>query len=490
MDFLDPRKKRAHRRRIVVGYVLMAVAIGIGTFILLLESFGYDLYNRSGEIIQNGLVFVENKPLPADISVNGEPEGRTGKRLVLPEGEYDISLEREGYRPWQRNFRLLGDSVEQLTYPLLVPEELTPEDVRDYDAVPQLVTQSPDRRWAVVSQPGSLTNFDLVDLNDSQNKTTTISWPEAIINSAPGEHNMSLVEWSTDNRHLLVKHSFPGGEEFLMLDREEPAQSFNVNRAFPVAISEVALRDKKFDRLHILGGDGTLWLGEVGSNSLTPIADRVQAFKSHGTDVLIYVTTDEDTPDGNVVVRVREGDSEYDIRELAAQRRYVLDVARYDGRWYMTVGAAQDEVAYVYRNPRGQVSDDDERRPAPIAVLRLDGALSGLAFSASARFIGAQSGSEFSVYDAEHDRQYRFDTGLSMSDGYQARWMDGFRYAVVSEGRVVMFEFDGSNQQALSGSYGRFLPMFRRDNQFLFTLTPSEGRATLTRTSLLAPQDQ
>lgn len=490
MDFLDPKKKRAHRNRLVIGYVLMAVAIGIGTMVLLLEAFGYDLYRR--DVIQNGLVFVENKPRAANIFVDGKPEGRTGKRLVLPDGEYDFRLERDGYRAWQRTFRLQGDSVERLTYPLLFPDEITPADARQYDSPPRLVTQSPDRRWAVMLRHNSLTTFDVVDLNNRENPATTITLPEGVINTALGNHSFALVEWSTDNRHVLLRHVFPGGSEFLMLDRQDPAQSFNVGQAFPLTIAQVALRDKKFDRLHILGSDNTLWLGEVGSNQLTPLESDVQAFKSHGANVLMYVTTEEDTPEGRVAVNVREGSTTYTLRELPANRQYLLDITRYDGRWYMVAAAAEEKVAYIYRNPQSQLRGET-RRPAPAATIRLNDDLSHVSFSANARFIGAQSGSNFVVYDAEHDRQYRFDTKLKLPAGYKAQWMDGFRYAVVSDGKAAVFDFDGSNQHELIDSYSGFLPMFDRNNEFLYTLAPSvdvEGSAALIRASLLAPQDQ
>ncbi len=62
MDFLDPRKKRAYKIRLYIGYFLMAVALSIGTLILLFEAYGYDVNHKTGEVIQNGLVFVDSRP--------------------------------------------------------------------------------------------------------------------------------------------------------------------------------------------------------------------------------------------------------------------------------------------------------------------------------------------------------------------------------------------------------------------------------------------
>src|SRR5438128_1981144 len=98
MDFLDPKKQRAHMIRLIVGYVLIGVAILIATLILLYQAYGFGL-GKDGEIIQNGLVFVSTQPSGADIYIDGKhKDSRTNTRLQLPEGSYQLELRREGYR--------------------------------------------------------------------------------------------------------------------------------------------------------------------------------------------------------------------------------------------------------------------------------------------------------------------------------------------------------------------------------------------------------
>lgn len=492
MDFLDPKKKRAHSIRLLVGYFLMAIAIAIGTLILLLEAFGYDLYNTNGQVIQNGLMFIENKPQPAEIIVNGKPEGRTGKRLVLPEGNYDVQLRRDGYREWRRQLRLRGHIVERLTYPLLIPEELTTETQKTYLAPPPLATQSPDRRWLIVMQPGSNTRFEAIDLNDPEVLPAPFEIPETLFSRTGKVHKYSVVEWSNDNRHVLLRHDFEGGYEFAVLDWREPELSFNVDVLFNLPIKNVTLRDKKFDQLHLLDNSGNLWHGEAPAGRLTPLARQVISYKSHGTDVILFSTNQAAKKDESLVYVLKGGQS-YLLRRLPRDSQFVLDLARFDDKWYLALGSVKDERAFVYRDPFELLEAANDSLPAPVAVLKLDNQVTSLSFSANTRFIGAQSGSEFAIYDAEHERQYRFDTELKLPKGYKAAWMDGHRYAVVSEGQVVMFDFDGSNQQQLIGSRPEFLPFFDRDYENLYTLAPggSGSRQTVLQiTSLLTEQDR
>jgi hypothetical protein len=492
MDFLDPKKKKAHIIRLYIGYFLMAVAISIGTLILLFEVSGYDYDRKTGTVIQNGLVFVDAHPEQATIFLNGAQEGQTDTRLTLPANKYDFELRRDGYRTWKRSLQLDGGSIERMVYPFLFPEKLEPKDVQLFGSSPGLATQSLDRRWLLVQKPGGLTSFDMVDLGNAANPTTTLTMSESLFSAAAGEHKLEMVEWSADNRHVLIKHTFTNGTEFVMVDREQPTISFNINKTFNLAPSEVALRDKKFDQFHLLEKNGgILRHGDAKTKQLTLLANRVLAFKSYGDDTLAYVTEDG-AEAGKSLVALRRGDDIFKLRELPKGDGNVVDISRFDDRWYVAVGTTAENKVYVYREPFAALQQQKDRTPAPIAVLKLE-KLDYLSVSANSRFIGAQGGSTFAVYDSEHDRTYRYDTKLPLAAGYKARWMDGHRYMVVSEGQVAIFDFDGINIQKLSASDAAFLPFFDRDYDFLYTIGPSvtvQNKPALLKTPMRIPSDQ
>ncbi len=492
MDFLDPKKKRAHRIRLYVGYFLMAVALSIGTLILLYEAFGYDVNRKTGEVIQNGLVFLETHPEPASITVNGKPEGQTGTRLILPAGRYDIQLKRDGYRPWTRSFELEGSAIERLVYPFLFPEKLEPRDVQAYPAAPTFATQSLDRKTLLVQPTASLTRLDVIDMTGETSPATPLALPDTLFTAAPGEHRLSLVEWSADNRHVLLKHTFGTAFEFVMVDRDEPAQSFSVNKLFNVPITEAALVDKKFDRLHLLDANGgILRFADTRARTVALVANRVRSFKSYGDNVLLYVT-EEGAPADKALVNVRRSDTIYKIRDLPRSALYLTDLTKYDDRWYMAVASGSEKKAYIYEDVFEIVDQPQPRLPAPTAVLRVQQP-EFLSISANSRFVGMQGGSEFAVYDAEHDRSYRYDTRLPLAAGQKATWMDGHRYAVVSENQMFVFEYDGINMQKLVGALPDFPPFFNRDYDNLYIMGPSvaaKDKPALTRMSMRIPADQ
>lgn len=485
MDFLDPAKKRAHKIRLYIGYLLMAIAIVIAALILMLQASGFDVDRKTGDIIHNGLVFLSAHPESADIYLNGTLyKSRTNARLVLPAGKYDIELKRSGYRPWQRSVNLQGGSIERLVYPFLFPEKVITKDAQLYATLPQFASQSPDRRRLLVAQPGSLVNFDMFDLNNENTPSTVVTLPSTLLTATAKARSLTPVEWSTNNRHVLAKHTFGDQQEFIIIDRASPKDSYNVNKLFGVAPTQVALRDKRFDKLYIHdAASGLLQTADVKSRKLTPLLERVQAFKPHGDDQLLYITDRAARP-GKVNARILHGSTSYTVKQLEPGAPYLLDMARFDGRWYVAVGSAKENKAYVYRDPldtlRGEIYDF----LVPISILKAEGA-SRVSFSENTRFIAVQGGQNMAVYDAENDRRYDYKIKVPLKPGAEVKWMDGHRLTALSDKKIVIFEYDNLNYQTLAAS--NYLPFFDRDYEALYSISEAsvvKGRYSLQRTEL------
>ncbi len=491
MDFLDPKKKRAHRIKLFIGYGLMAIALGFGTRILFSQSYGYHRDPKTGEVVQNGLVFINAQPEAAQVKLNGVDRGQTDQRLDIPSGQYDLELSRSGYRTWKRSFTLEGGSIERFVYPLLFPETLKTSDVQLYANAPSLATTSPDRHWLLVSQPGSFTTFDVLDLESSTATSKVVSLPASLLEAKGATHGLSLVDWASDNRHVLLKHSFEGGQEFVLVDIESPAGSVNINKTFNVPLTEVSLRDKKFDLYYLFNQPAkTLQTATLSSRQVTPYLSDVLAFRSSGDNVVVYVTAAQ-AKEGKVLLRVREGTDSYSLREFPAGDSYVLGANRFDNAWYFAAGAASEQKAYVYKNPVAAIKRRPDVKPVPVGVLHLNKAPEFITFSANARFVAVQAGSQFAVYDAETDRQYNYDSGLILTPAQQVTWMDGHRLMAVAGGKTVVFDYDGTNKQTLSPAVAGSVPLFDGNYKALFNVASSvmvPGRFAITRTELRVTQ--
>ena len=153
--------------------------------------------------------------------------------------------------------------------------------------------------------------------------------------------------------------------------------------------------------------------------------------------------------------------------------------------------ASSESKVYVYKNPVTQLNSKLGVL-VPIAILKTVQP-TYLAFSDNARFITSENGSVFSVYDAENDESYTYDTKAPL-DAPQAHatWMDGHRLTYVSGGKLLVFDYDHKNVQSLMAASPDYTPFFSSNYKFVdtFALPDPAGQTVLTTTSLRTPADQ
>jgi hypothetical protein len=251
MDFLHPNKKRKQKIQLYLGYGLMAVALSIATLVVVFFTLGFDVDPKTGDVIRKGLVILDSHPVSATVKLDGADHGTTKVRLILPEGQHSVELNRDGYRTWRHDFMLEGSIIEQFAYPFLFPQNLETSTVKEYNAAPEFFSQSPDRRWLVVQKPNDLGAFEMTDLNDKELATDSVKMPTGTLSPGTGPHKLMPVEWSTNNRHLLIRHTWKSGFEYVVLDTDAPLESLNVTKLFPgIRGDRVVLRDKKFDKFY------------------------------------------------------------------------------------------------------------------------------------------------------------------------------------------------------------------------------------------------
>ena len=107
MEFLDPVAKKKKARRLFFGYGLVTILISLATYILVATAVGYEVFDFRGDVVQNGLLFLDSKPVSASITVDGKLEDdKTDAKLALNGGEYTITLNQTGYSSWTKKLLL------------------------------------------------------------------------------------------------------------------------------------------------------------------------------------------------------------------------------------------------------------------------------------------------------------------------------------------------------------------------------------------------
>lgn len=494
MDFLDPKKTRKLTIQLFVGYFLVTVMILLATATLVYYSYGYNV-NRNGDLVQKGLVFVSSQPSGAELLVDDKRAATTNTKLNLASGRYDLKLTRNGYRDWNRTITVDGGDVSHYVYPLLLPSRLDTNDLKTFETAPSLTSQSPDRRWLVALTDVTAGTFDVFDLNRGQDQvaeSTTFSVPADLMTASTTSPRWEVMEWSNNNRHVLLKRHFTNeaGEqvEYILADRQRPEGSYNLSREFGVTSTELTLRDKKPDQYYLYDTTSQQ-LSTASLDDPTPVVEveGVIAYKTHDTDTILYVTAEE-ADAGRVSVKFRQGTKEYLVRSVAASERYLLDVARYEGDWYVVAGSQAENRIFVYKNLVEQLQD--VKKPEVLYALRL-AKPAAVSFSANAQFVLAQNGEAFHVYDIENTRSYRYSAHFPIDQPQsKALWMDGNRLTYASEGKQVLFEYDNINRRELAPASATFLSAYDREYKYIYTFTTQEdGSLKLSSTALRTAGD-
>jgi len=483
MDFLDPRRFRRHKIRLVVGYVLVAIAIALGTIVLVYGAYGYGINTKTGDIVQNGLLFVDSKPGGADIYLNGKSINQTtSARLVLPAKEYDLLIKKSGYRDWERKFTLDEHAISRYVYPFLFPAKPAPVPLKSYSGTPPLFMQSPDRHWILVQQPDQAAKgvvFDEYDANDFTKPSVPLTFPATLLTKANVAGSvLSEVEWSTDNNHVLLRHDFAGGNEFLILDRNDPNKSININRVLSINPSQVALRNKKVDQVYVYQQDGgTLQVADIGKAQLAnPILKNILAFKPYGSNILSYVTQAK-LPVGKVQARIWDNNKTYPLYTFDAGDKYLLDIASFSGHTFFVAGSNTVGRANIYKDPLSDIANSSLGRATPIMALRAKDA-SKISFSDNARFIALEGNQDFAVYDIETGDEYQYSLQAPLAA--PMHWMDGHRLISASSGNVYVIDYDSTNQQSLVPTSTALGGFFSRNYNQLYTLAPVPGSSSVS----------
>ncbi|HEY1836008.1 MAG TPA: PEGA domain-containing protein [Candidatus Saccharimonadales bacterium] len=496
MDFLDPKKRHVHTIKLVTGYVLVAIAVILSTKLLLYAAYGYGLHK--GQVIQNGLIFVSSTPSGSQVRLNGQRNGSTGERLTLEAGTYTMKIQRNGYRTWQRAVTVEGGTVEHFDYPFLFPINLTTTTTKTYPKAPSLATQSPDRRWLLIEQPGSLTDFDLYDLKNPKSvKISTISLPAGLLTASTAKQSLKLVDWSNDNRHVLLKHVFGGSYEYILVDTQSSSQSVNLSKNLSLnSRAQLTLQNDAYNHYFVFDTKAeTLGTVTLGSLDATPLLQHVLAYNTYGTNIVLYAT-DQNAPSGQTKIMLHQNNQSYFIRDVSRAKTYLLNLTQYSGSWFVAAGSPSENSVYVYKNPVSALSQNPGEGLAPITVLRVDDP-NYLEFSANAQFIMAEHANQFAVYDDEYDKTYAY-TANAHFDAPQphAVWMDGDRINYVSGGKLVAFDYDSTNFQTLMAANPHYVPFFGQNYRYVYALAQQSATAKtaastqLTSTALLTPADQ
>jgi PEGA domain len=444
MQFMSPDQKRRHARNLYIGYVLVGVLTLLATYILIASARGYDLLSSKGDVVQNGLLFVDSRPSGADIYVNGNKESNsTNAKLSLPDNNYQIALKKQGYRDWSSSVNLFGGTVEFLTYPRLlpiVPTVLKTEPITS-TALPTML-QSRDKQHLAFIDLATPNQVKIYDLNSSSAGFSSIAISEDIVGSKPIK-SIELVEWAGDNQHILGKVTSPEGQYSYVVMSADNSPAVNISQMFNLSGQEkLGFWDGKWDRLYVFTPGAGVVLANLKDKSLAAqslVSDPVSEIFPFGVDRFAYVTIV-----GQETQLKLYADSKIYTALAIPDSKQLLSVKNfgYNRNDYMAVAGGGLDKSYVFKNFVDSVKKSSTGR-APAYLLDPVAAKS-VEVSRGGRFVMFTDGDKVSTYDIEQKLLSNFSVAASKPT--QIGWYDDTRlYELGTDNKLQILDFNGAN---------------------------------------------
>jgi hypothetical protein len=492
MVHIDSESKRFKNAIRFFTYGVMTTAIVALSAIVILLALGYR-FNTNG-VVRDGLVQLAAHPEDAQYTVNDKTyKGTTPAKLTLRAGSYAISLSRAGYRTWQRELNVIEGHVHWINYPRLVPNTLTAKNDKSF-ANASFAVASPDKRWLLVDTGEAPKNrLLLVDLKDpKKTEQLTLTIPaDQLTKKGDNEGELTFGEWSLDSKQFIVKHVVTDTTEYVRVDRSKPQNAVNINKKFQLAVDQAHFSGNDNNIIYARTGDVLRRFDVSGDSTTGSLMSGVKDFEVYGSDTVIFdrVTKGQeaDQPDqSSQEVGMRVKDKEYILQNLPASDDVTPVYNEYDHHSYFAIANRTKNETTIYQDPTNQ----SDGHLTPFGEFT-NIAATYIRFNGDGRFLLVQQGNNFGVYDFYENQKFSYQV-MNLDVSAPAKWLDDFHINGVINGKLTMWDFDGTNAQSLVNGLPGLDSILDEDDDLLYTFTAQKnGQKTqveLTRTDMKAPK--
>jgi len=485
--YRSPSKRKQLVRRTIV-YVIMSVAVAALVTLLVFVMLGYQFNRSDGKIEQGGLVQFDSKPNGASITIDGMAFGaRTPSKTTMIAGQHFITMEKSGYRSWQKSIDVTAGSVLWLSYTRLIPSTVTPANVAQFASVSSTAA-SPDDKWMAVKEDPATPAIVLNDVSQDVVTPKTLELPTTSYTHPTDEKNQAFTfaSWDADSRYLLVKHTYnTNNVEWLVVDAQNVTNTKNISTLLGITASKIVFSSSNASILYALI-DGDVRKIDLNAATLSrPLVTNVADFSLYDDTTIAYTTLLDPTTKARTVGYYQVGaDAPHAIRSYTddGQTPLKLAVANYFGDTYEAI-AYGDAVEILKGSLPANAASGSLHT---VATMNLPGGAQYISVETDGRFVVAQNAGTFETYDIELQKATKTILKGSGDVTNQLRWLDGYTLWSDRGGVARLYEFDGTNQQDIMSVSPGFSVMLSPNGKYIYGIVKSaDGVYHLERAVLL-----
>jgi hypothetical protein len=486
--FRRPTKRQLLIRRIIT-YTVMVIAVVVivsGTILFIL---GYRLDGEKGQLEQGALVQFDSKPNGADVSIDGKDiNSNTPSKQTVIAGQHVFAVNKSGYEPWSKTLNVKAGTLEWLDYLRLVPKNLPVQSVASYGTV-YAEKASPDNKWTLIQQKADTPSFQLVNLQSQQIKSATLTIPTndySEATTAGVTHAFDIQGWDDDGRYVIIKHSFDGKSEFIVLDTQDPTKTVNVSTLLSLSISELKFSGTSGSIFYSLTTDGIIRKLDLSSATISRgLVTNANDFTIFDTNILTYTGVDPSNTANEVAGVYREGDESSHILREVDNTTTPLKIA--GTRYYSTdyIAIAEGLKVDVLSGNYPDASDTNNTSLPEYGQFKISADVDTMSFSKIGDHLVVQSGLNFVSYEIEYMRETDAVVTTSETDAHTLQWLDDAYLWAVYDGHLSIREFDGTNVHVIMAMEPGFDATLSQDGKYLYGIAKSGNSYQLQRVMMI-----
>lgn len=214
--------QRPVRRQAIFSIVVLLFLIAV-TILVILYGKGYRLFVQHGEptISKTGILNFSSDPTGAQVYIDGHLTTATNNTLNLTPGKYSVTIVKDGYLPWKKDFEIMREVVSNADATLF-PQAPSLQSISTFGI-----------QSAIIDPTGTKLAFNISSNSARQNgiyvyDMTSRSFPilagqsstTQIVDDTIDKFSESKIAWSPDGKQIIasITSSVDGSNTYYLLN--------------------------------------------------------------------------------------------------------------------------------------------------------------------------------------------------------------------------------------------------------------------------------
>jgi hypothetical protein len=481
MDFEAKKRKRLMWR--IVRYFFTLLTIFTVATILIFVLLGYRFDRMDGTIRQGGLVQFLSQPSGASVTVgSAKLVDKTRSKITLIPGDYLVKMELDGYRLWQKNITVEAGRVLWLNSARFVPRDVTTEPIATFSKLSDSTSRPKGKYFTVLTDKTKpvLTRIAIDTENAIQ---TTVTVPATSFSSSKN-HAFSFLPWTSDDRHILLAHSFKKSREVLFVDVDDITKTIRIPSIGTIQPKDVISDPRNSSDLIVRYTDGSVRL--------------VDGETANVSEAILTNTTSIDTLENSLVFVRNSSKSKIETGYLSLNSKKArvvatytkgkpihMQIQKYFGVYFMTTAVDKDITIQKMIDLPPSDSDDP---------LTTEEVASYTSQTAPYMLQSKSGGRQVMMFESQFVTNYDLELGTLTSTPIKGaskkstevyNWLDGQHFWSDASGMLRQYEYDGANQTDIVKVAKGFSASYSPNDKYLYSVGKTGTGFTLQRSTMI-----